>query len=968
MNSMNSWPKPTAELVETAVARFAVATQYRYFLDRLENPEWIDPLADHGFFCRPPEPIRSGSEVRFPAWPESRYLRRMAIYRPERVAELLRAIETENIAVLRDVAEAALEMPAGSAATLVGLLVDVADRPHKPHDYGGMMTRLALKLGEAGKRAAALRLVEVLLAVQPDPRGVGDRETTAFWYEPVFRSLDHWLEHDFFEEALPRLRVMTPGPVLKLAVKALEEYIELLGRVRGGFDPPDDESCFWRRAVEDHEQNRDDQTADRLVTAVRDAAKEVVVASPEGIPAVVAGLENRRWCLFHRIALHLVDECCDGSETLLVERLASRKFFDNRHLHHEYYRLLENHFAQLSEQFQRRILSWIEAGPKLPDYRAPHGHDEPEELGKSHAATWRLRWLHPIRHYLPVETKPMYDQLRQEYGEPEHPDCLVYFSSVNSFGEGPSPIAPDELAAMSNGEIVDFMSRGELDQDEWRLGVRESLSGTLQEVARSQPHRFSAGAMDFRDLDPRGQSALLHGLHDSAGDERTTLSWGPALELCSSILAEGRIVDEMRDGTRGRPSAESAVAQLVRRGLTAGPNEMLLTCRESVWSLITLLLESADPNLEDHELPAWTQVHSSGRGRGIELAVLYALWVRRRLAEEQGDGSPSTFAAMPEVVRALEFQLKRKTESSAVLWFLYGEYVPWLCSLDRGWVETNLSLIFPPEHDLRRRMAWLGYITMRRPYNDVLDILRAVYKWAVGEMGTFQKDDESRDPDKRLAEHLMEFCWRGEVGWDEEDQCLEEFFESAPDEVREHAMSFIGWSLRRTEGEIPVTYIENLKRLWSRRYDAGRSATDKERFGLELRAFASWLVSGKLDDAWALEQLRLALEAVGIGEGRTHGLWLTLEKLVVEHPLGVMLIVELALAPRSDVEAAPNVSVLYAGGSIVRILKGALRSGHIEAKTVARRTAESLANQHHFDRILGSEFRQHVNELSAGSQ
>ena len=52
--------------------------QYQYFFDRLNSPAWLEPLRDQHLFQQPPDPVRDGQYVRFPFWPESRYLVRMA--------------------------------------------------------------------------------------------------------------------------------------------------------------------------------------------------------------------------------------------------------------------------------------------------------------------------------------------------------------------------------------------------------------------------------------------------------------------------------------------------------------------------------------------------------------------------------------------------------------------------------------------------------------------------------------------------------------------------------------------------------------------------------------------------------------------------------------------------------------------------------------------------------------------------
>ena len=46
---MKSWKMPTPEQVAKAVALLGHVEQYRYFFDRLENPEWLLPLQKRDF-------------------------------------------------------------------------------------------------------------------------------------------------------------------------------------------------------------------------------------------------------------------------------------------------------------------------------------------------------------------------------------------------------------------------------------------------------------------------------------------------------------------------------------------------------------------------------------------------------------------------------------------------------------------------------------------------------------------------------------------------------------------------------------------------------------------------------------------------------------------------------------------------------------------------------------------------------
>lgn len=51
---MKSWKKPTPEQVNRAISLLGQVQNVRYFFDKLENPEWIQPLYKKGYFSNPP--------------------------------------------------------------------------------------------------------------------------------------------------------------------------------------------------------------------------------------------------------------------------------------------------------------------------------------------------------------------------------------------------------------------------------------------------------------------------------------------------------------------------------------------------------------------------------------------------------------------------------------------------------------------------------------------------------------------------------------------------------------------------------------------------------------------------------------------------------------------------------------------------------------------------------------------------
>src|SRR4051794_14064220 len=114
---MNSWTKPTNELLEKALSLGTKPEYARDFFERLENPEWIAPLLARGYFKNPPSRLLEdeGRTIALPRWPLSRYLVRVASNEPAYAKQVQRALlaipETDNDAVHEDIVAAASRLP-----------------------------------------------------------------------------------------------------------------------------------------------------------------------------------------------------------------------------------------------------------------------------------------------------------------------------------------------------------------------------------------------------------------------------------------------------------------------------------------------------------------------------------------------------------------------------------------------------------------------------------------------------------------------------------------------------------------------------------------------------------------------------------------------------------------------------------------------------------------------------------------
>ncbi len=257
----------------------------REFFRALDTPSWIQPLRESGFFDNPPpsEPVEGGGTRHPPSpWPASEYLARMASKAPQEVTDILEQIKTDNWTVARDILKAAKAMPAVQAKRLVPLITDFVRRNLLPHDLKDV-AELSAKLASEGELDSAMVLVRDALAL---PRTTEGRQHDEFWY---IKGLT--------KDIIPALIPMRPRPLLEHLCEEVKRAIAATTYSRGA---EDDGSCWWRPAIEEHEQNSDYQLATKVVSCLREACELAVTGGHLVLSEVLELLRSQEMLVFQR--------------------------------------------------------------------------------------------------------------------------------------------------------------------------------------------------------------------------------------------------------------------------------------------------------------------------------------------------------------------------------------------------------------------------------------------------------------------------------------------------------------------------------------------------------------------------------------------------------------------------------------------------------------------------------------------
>ena len=475
-------------------------------------------------------------------------------------------------------------------------------------------------------------------------------------------------------------------------------------------------------------------------------------------------------------------------------------------------------------------------------------------------------------------------------------------SISNAWVGSTSPKSVEDLQAMHVDDVIFYLKVWEPLSD-LMSPSREGLGRVLASVVELNPSEFAENAKQFQELDPQFVSALFTGL-EKAAKQKKSFIWHSVLDLCYWVLGQRQVISEgeiIRDiGDPAWAWSRRTIAYFLSTGLEPDTTEIPFELRQKVWEVLQILTLDLEPTVEEEigyggsNMDPATLAVNTTRGMAMQAVIRYALWVRRHLEKWR---AVKGFDEMAEVQNVLDWHLNSSNDPSLAVRSVYGQFFPWLLQLDPQWVSKNLAKIFPEEEILRdmRSAAWVSYITFCNPYDNVFDLLRLEYRRSIELIGAESRERQYLEkPEGRLAEHLMTLYWRGKLDLEDQEGLIARFLMKAPDQLRAHAIEFVGHSLRNSEELIPPRILERLKALWDWRMKAASGTVQSVSHINEFSAFGWWFSSKRFEETWAIAQLEWVLKQ----NGSIEALQLVVEylsELSIGFPLSVLVCLDLLI-------------------------------------------------------------------------
>lgn len=921
---MTSWQTPTAEQI-SRVDRLTLRPQEeRYFYSRLENPLWLDALADQGTLEPPRPTVDDDGAVSHRHWPFSAYLARVAGAHPDhaRVAAIIEElVDTENVAVRGDLIRAMTALdPCCIADLLPSVESWVTARPATflTLDLVGELCAQALA---CGKNESAVR---ALLLALFEPRDVSP---DSLYPDPSVR---WWEATEFAARILPSLIERNWELTLSAFLDSLRKQIAVQAGSEASPTSGYDFTTWW--LPESSGEDDSHETGESLTYLVGQSLDAIALLP--GVPpqAVLDLLECDNWAVFRRLGLRYMScrAVAGGVEPPMLTALGDAAQASEYPPSPEFDSLLKAAFEGGSHDAKAAILQALASA-------AAGGGDQSDY--------WLFGRLAIISDDLPIDERNLFRDFIQRFGPPPQRDPRASVKLESP--EKRSPLATGQAGSMSAIQLAAYAREWTQPEEDFSFErpTWKGLGSEIEREAKGRPLEFSQAANSFVGVERTMVNALFRGLKEAVRDGGS-LDWDTTLQLMKHIAPENEAIEDARENRFGRDvswsEAKHTALDLLRTAL--GREQSLPPSYATpIWKTIEMLAVNGEAvfhgPLDDARDSVFAALNST-RSQAAYAAVAYLLWLRRNETDE----IPSDVRAF--FVRILDPHLEPFIGMRAAV----AHKMPQLAYVNEEWLIELLPDIFPapsanPEH---WSAAWDAYLRHSAPMlsRATLKKMTPQYITAIEQIDEEHQIRGRNDRVVLLGIQLAAMFLRRDIELG--DANLDTFFSRSSGPVRSRVYGWIG----------RVAAQENLPDYW---YDRARHFVEWREQHVredasdpgELRMLGWLVASGRFAVDWWVSRLPSALSS----SGDTIGGYIPLEPMMREvaeasesYPQMAIEVLETVL--QQD-EARRHPRYL---DSADRILANAIANP--ETTHRARRAADSLARAGHdrFERFSDQNF------------
>ncbi len=817
---------------------------FALFFQKLEDPNWLDPLVAEGFFKGAPAPLAIDGSTTIQAWWPANALPRLVTKAEDKVVEIALTLEVAgNVRVLEDIANVAMKAPTVNISIrLNDRVLEYFNNPYgwRSFEIGRTLLQNWSVTGNKPAITSALELAECLLRLvdtESEPSPSRRRSTGRF--QPVLESHDY---RDLVENALGPLIAVAPKEVAEMVAATLAHITKVEPRMTGkgefAWRDYSELSCPNVTVAKFDEHDPRAQLAHLLFRA----ASAVVATDPASFGFIGDLLKKTDTQLFDRIFRAICSANIDHAEAESRAEIVTSKAYGLIDYDFEFCQLIETAVARYGAKFLDEaqcstIIDKILAGPSQKNFINAGTPEEAEARWQRARAHFHLKQMAPFAPILPAKYREYFDGLEKD-GKPA-PSSANYgrgFEGRGGMVVQRSVKSAEELAAMADEDLVKFlndwnspgMHRGD-------FLVENSFSGLSKafgEVVQGNPARFAAWKPAW--------SSLMRPIYVQAALEAAkrlvtegTHDHGPQwLELCKYVIEQPAVEGEDSSDTPTWLSCRREVNDFIEMAVNK-KHAIPTKFAPEIWALVREICLSADPQLdqpEKHNDEAFSTAINRTRSRALEVAVAVADWA--------GDPKPLTeildkrFAGSPALT----------LPERALLAVLIANIV----HLDKAWGTANHARFFPrgkPEEWVAIVDAFLRYTT---PHAFLLPFVEqelecALEVFSAADMALLGQHRSAMDS---LGQHCFLYYAVIDSPTGATQKLLNRFIEVATPEQRATLFGNVGRVISNADNLAPAIRDRILAYFEVRL--ANRDSNELENFTL-------WLDAECLDAAWRLK-------------------------------------------------------------------------------------------------------------------
>jgi hypothetical protein len=802
-------------------------TLFNYFFDSATDVSWAETLHERGEYTHPPDVLLG-------------YLRDLAPYHPETVANLIRSIDTEDRHSLALVITVIRELPFDTAAGLIDVVTEsITASP--PDWHGFQATKLLQELIEAGETDAGLDLLNALL----QPRRPTSEEPNNVQSVTRLHSLKSALADTL--ETLVRVEGDQAIDILEARLReAITTEAEIRDREPDAVGGPITTSI----AVTNITNETTTDFKNFLIQTHRKAVDYWIDKNLEDDRAELLTRYLDDITVFRRLGLYILREHKEHYTDLVTEELLDETNYGEVMTKEDFLRLLRDGIDVLSDEDRRQVIDIITDIPvqeSLEDAAADRNERSDEystgELANIAINRWRRDRLWLIRDWLPDERDDELRRLIDEYGEPDN--VLSLGKTRGGLVSQESPLTEEEIWQLSAPELIDYCICEPFEATGWNErdggGLVEVSPRGLAEAAipriLQELDEFQHEIPRLRNASPIYVTELLRGLRDMIDDEPEAtppdLPWTPFLDLCETVAANP---DQWSE------SARINVARLFRSAYSTSDLESVLDHNNRIKELLFTQLEDPHPTEErehppeghvGYNNPAQTAINAV-RPLALNALIRYSVRIAN-LRGYDGYSEEDDSAFDPDVREKIEGAIQ---DGSLSTLSTIGRSLNTIWSYDHDLILDNFEKLFPQNQTVQAKKrftaVWDAYLAFNQPHETMFPHLRPCYHHGIN-LIVANENTATRNVERGLVRHLLITYLDGSENLTDPQSLLSYFYaKEEPDLARQAAWQLWRWG---ENNEDIRDKWPKVRTLWEWRLD---QVDDPDAYAAEFQWFVEW--------------------------------------------------------------------------------------------------------------------------------